>query len=163
MVALTRAGLVLGATALVTATAAAPVPASTPGSSTLTAPKKTGSTFSTWSGTLAEPGLVVVVPTDTHELEITVPGKAKKYLKKRDAAVVVEMSWEGTPLDDLDLYVLDEAGEEVASSIAGPGVEVVMIPVTGSVTYTVQVEGFTSTPGISYDARATLTATRKVR
>ena len=52
-----------------------------------------------------------------------------------------------------------EAGTEVASSIAGAGVEEVRIPVTGSAVYTVEVDGFINTPGQAYEAQAFLVVT----
>lgn len=163
MRALSRGAAVLGTTALVAGLAAAPAGAATPEASTLKAPKKSGTVVSQWSGTLAAPGLGVLVATDPHALTVAIPGKAAKYLKKREAALQIEMSWVSTtPLDDLDLYVYDAAGTEVASSIAGAGVEEVRIPVTGSATYTVEVQGFISTPGQAYDAQAFLVVTPSV-
>lgn len=162
MRALARGSAALGASALLAGLAVVPAVAATPESSTLTAPKGTGSTVSAWSGTLDAPSAVVLVDTDAHALSVKVPGKAKKYFKKRDATVSVEMSWEGSPVEDLDLYVYDESGAEIASSIVGDGVEQVTFPITGPGDYSVEVEGFTSTPGVAYKATATLTVTPKV-
>lgn len=162
---LARAGAVVGAVALATGLAAAPAAASTPESSTLTAPKGTGSVITAWDGTVDYPGLLfapAVGAYDTHDLTVQIPGKKPaKYFKKRDATVSIEISWEGTG-DDLDLYVYDAAGNELGSSIAGDGVELVTVPVTGPAEYLVQVESFLARPGIAYDAQATLTVTPKV-
>ena len=153
-------GAVAGATALLAGLAAAPAGASTPESSTLTAPKKTGTVVSQWSGTIDAPSVGVLVGSDTHALTVTVPGKAAKYFKKREAVLQIEMSWVSTtPLDDLDLFVYDAAGNEVASSLSGAGTEEVRIPVTGSAVYTVEVDGFINTPGQAYDAQAFLVVT----
>ena len=156
-----RLGAVVAATGLlVSLGATAPAVAATPESSTLKAPKGTGTVVSQWSGTIDAPSVGVLVGSDVHTLTVTLPGNAAKYLKKRDAVLQVEMSWTSTtPLDDLDLYVYDEAGTEVASSIAGAGVEEVRIPVTGSAVYTVEVDGFINTPGQAYDAQAFLVVT----
>lgn len=159
-----RAGAALGATALALGLAlgatTAPAAASTPESSTLKAPKGTGTVVSQWSGTLAAPSVGVLVATDAHTLTVSIPGKAARYFKSREAVLQVEMSWESsTPVDDLDLFVYDAAGNEVASSIAGDGAEEVRIPVTGSAVYTVEVDGFINTPGQAYEAQAFLVVT----
>ena len=109
-----RLGAVAAATGLlVSLGATAPAVAATPESSTLKAPKGTGTVVSQWSGTIDAPSVGVLVGSDVHTLTVTLPGKAAKYLKKRDAVLQIEMSWENTtPLDDLDLYVYDEAGTE---------------------------------------------------
>jgi hypothetical protein len=144
---------------------AAPATASTPDASTVTAPKGTGSSISAWSGTIDSPSAVVVVGQDDHALTVAIPGKAAKYFRKRDATVSIELSFSGTtPVDDLDLYVLDQDEVEVASSATSdPGTEVVTVPVTGAAQYIVRVEGFVNAPGVTYTARATLIVTPKVR
>lgn len=165
-----RATGVLGAALATTLTAslvlgAAPAGASTPESSTVTAPKGSGSSVSAWSGTIDSPSAVVLVGQDDHALTVAIPGKPAKYFKKRDATVSVELSFTGTtPVDDLDLYVLTPDETEVASSATSdPGTEVVTIPVTGPAEYVVRVEGFVNAPGVAYTARATLIVTPKVR
>lgn len=163
-------GGVLGAALATTLTAslvlgAAPAGASTPESSTVTAPKGSGSSVSAWSGTIDSPSAVVLVGQDDHALTVAIPGKAAKYFKKRDAAVTIELSFTGTtPVDDVDLYVLDQDENEVASSATSdPGTEIVTVPVTGAAQYIVRVEGFVNAPGVTYNARATLVVTPKVR
>lgn len=154
-------GAVAAATTLLAvAGATAPVVAATPESSTLKAPKGTGTVVSQWSGTIDAPSVGVLVGSDEHALTVTIPGNATKYFKRREAVLQIEMSWENTtPLDDLDLYVYDAAGNEVASSIAGAGVEEVRIPITGSAVYTVEVDGFINSPGQAYEAQAFLVVT----
>jgi hypothetical protein len=158
------AGLATSLTAALALTAT-PATASTPDASTVTAPKGTGSSISAWSGTIDSPSAVVLVGQDDHALTVAIPGKATKYFKKRDAAVTVELSFTGTtPADDVDLYVLDQDGNEVASSATSdPGTEVVTVPVTAAAQYVVRVEGFVNAPGVTYNARATLVVTPKVR
>lgn len=150
------AGLVLTAT---------PAGASTPEASTVTAPKGTGSSVSSWTGTIDSPSLVVLVGQDDHALTVAVPGKAAKYFGKRTATMTIDLTFTGTtPLDDVDLYVLAPDESEVASSATGdPGTESVTFPVTAASDYVVRVEGFTNAPGVTYTATATLAVTPKGR
>ena len=160
----TRTAAVL-ATAAVVAAAAAPAGAATPDSSTLVAPKKSGQVVSAWDGAFDYPGLdaaFLVGATDEHTLTIKVPGKKPaKYFKTRVATVHIALTWEGGSTNDMDLYVFDADGNEVASSAeAATEGESVTIPVTGPVVYTVEVDNWLSAPGTAYSATATLTVTQ---
>lgn len=158
-----RAGALVAAASI--ALAAAPAVASTPDSSTLVAPKGSGSVISAWDGAFDYPGLdaaFLVGATDEHTLTIEVPGKKpEKYFKTRVATVHIDLTWEGGSSNDMDLYVFDADGNEVASSAeAATEGESVTIPVTGPVVYTVEVDNWLSAPGTAYSATATLTVTQ---
>ncbi len=158
-----RAGALVAAASI--ALAASPAVASTPDSSTLVAPKKSGQVVSAWDGAFDYPGLDVaplVGATDEHTLTIEVPGKKpEKYFKTRAATVHVDLTWEGGSTNDMDLYVYDAEGNEVASSAqGGTENESVTIPVTGPAVYTVEVANWLSAPGTAYSASATLTVTQ---
>jgi hypothetical protein len=151
------------ATGLVLSTGGAAV-AADPEASTLTAPKKTGTVTSAWSGAFDYPGFElasILGTTDSHTLTITIPGKKpEKYFKKKAATVHIDLTWDGGSANDMDLYVYDAAGTEVASSAqAATEGEAVTIPVTGSATYTVEVVNYLSAPATAYQATATLTVT----
>lgn len=158
-----RAGALVTAGAL--ALAAAPAVAATPDSSTLVAPKSSGQVMSAWDGAFDYPGLdaaFLVGATDEHTLTIEIPGKKpEKYFATRTATVHVDLTWEGGSSNDMDLYVFDADGNEVASSAqGGTEGESVTIPVTGPVVYTVEVDNWLSAPGTAYSATATLTVTQ---
>jgi len=151
--------------AVAAATLASPVLAADPDSSTIKAPKK-GTRTSTWSGSIATPGADLYAElgaVDTHDLTVAVKGKAKKvkkFFKRNVVTLDVAIAWSGVH-NDLDLYVYDEDGAELAVSgdFATTG-EAVSIPVTEPGTYTVEVVSYLAEPGVSYDAEAALVVSR---
>lgn len=157
------AAFVAGGLAASLALAAAPAIASDPGSSTMTAPQS-GSVTSAWSGSIDQPGLDVggESSTDTHVLTVKAPGKgrkAKTFFSKKSATLDITLTWSG-PYNDLDLYVYDKDGNEVAVSGNPPLLvegEAVSIPVSAPGVYTVEVVSYLAEPGVTYDATAAVT------
>lgn len=158
-----RAAAVLGTTALLAGLTAVPAGAATPESSTLKAPKGTGTVASSWSGSFDYPALEasVLLAYDAHQLSIAIPGKnPAKYFKRREATLVIDLTWDGGSSNDMDLYVLDSESNTVASSVeSGTDSERVTIPVTGPVTYAVEARNYLSAPGTAYEMTAFLVVT----
>ena len=60
---------------------------------------------------------------DAHALSVTIPGKSPaKYFKKREATLVIDLTWDGGSSNDMDLYVLDSESNTVASSTFKPSI-----------------------------------------
>lgn len=138
--------------------------ASTPPATTLKPPAGKEATQVTWEGTFAGTGRVdTAIPCDagqgvncdTHQLKIAVP---QGYWKTHDGSVKIKITWESTS-NDLDLYVKDADGAQVASSAAGTteSEEVDLGEVEGG-DYTVEVGAFVNQPALTYKAVATFQA-----
>ncbi|MCW2669732.1 MAG: hypothetical protein JWO27_1629 [Frankiales bacterium] len=157
----------LAAAALVGGVTVSVATASTPASSTLTAPTAAGTRSVSWTGTIpvgSNPQNACTVPgtDDQHALSIRVPAAAAAL----KLSLSVKIAW--TPpvtetVSDEVLTLLAPDGSDVGDSDGGSTTEQVVInaPVAG--TYTAVACGFANTTPQAYKGTATLTATVPVK
>ena len=158
-----RSLLVLSATAALLLPAVA-ASASEPGDSTLTAPKKTGTVTTTFTSSIQGTGsLDAAIPCstlqcDTHTVTLQVPAT---YWKKRGGELKVDIAWTG-PENDLDLYVYDAAGTEIATSGQSlTEAESVTVPTPAAGAYTIEIRSFLAAPGTEVTGTVSLVSTKK--
>ncbi len=130
--------------------------ASTPASSTVTAPGTVGKTAtSTWTGTIppgANPTSSCTVPgtDDQHALTLKVPSAPAGS----QVDLTISITWEDGPNDEV-LTVLGPDGAEVASSDGGAAQEQVSVTAAKPGTYTAVACGYTAVAPQPYTGKAT--------
>jgi hypothetical protein len=163
--------LAIGSALLALPTTVSPTAqAADPTESTLGAPADDGAKpttqKATWAGTLAGTGAADAsaclegVTCDSETLHLTIPAD---FWKTHDGTVDVRIDWEDSSAD-LDLFVYDADGNQVATSASGGGTsEATSLGQPAPGDYTITAASFLGAPGTTYTGTATLTSQKLVK